>query len=326
MTETAAQIFRRGPGDEPEYRHRPVSTLLNLHFESVWGLLVDERPHPALPPAEPFPLPVRTGDTRVDVQSALAQLAPVWGYRPLLDIDPARARDDLARASVLALSFVAQSARGPDLPAIPQQEVVQGRCVAERFLLRWSGAAEDAHVRALDALWTIVADNGPESPSTQIARIAAGTGADVGACLSGAISGIGGPLAVGAAARARQLAAQVHDGLDPTQAARDALAEQSVVPGLATEGHDRRAELLREVCRRLDVRLYEAASALEHAGGQVYAEQVGRRSQANVVYWGAILLDHVGFAPRLYNALIACGRTAGWSAYILEVQRELLLH
>src|SRR5690554_105480 len=288
-------IFSLGPDDEPLYRDQPVSGLLGRHIETVWGLLVDDVENPALPRAEPFPLPVRTGDTRVDVQSALAQLAPVWGYRPLLDIDPQRAREDLARASVLALSFVAQSARGPDLPAIPQHEVIQGRCVAERFLLRWSGVAEEAHVRALDALWTIVAENGPQSPSTQIARVAASTGADVGACLSGAISGIGGPLAVGAAARARQLAAQVHDGLDPHQAARDALAEQSMVPGLATEGPDRRAELLREVCRRLDVRLYEAASALEQAGIQVYADQVGRRTQANVVFWGAILLDHVGF-------------------------------
>src|ERR1017187_9169276 len=35
---------------------------------------------PGLPPPEPFPLPVHTGDVRVDVQSALAQLAPVWGF------------------------------------------------------------------------------------------------------------------------------------------------------------------------------------------------------------------------------------------------------
>ena len=42
--------------------------------------------NPGLPPAEPFPLPVHTGDIRVDVQSALAQLAPFWGLPPLLDI------------------------------------------------------------------------------------------------------------------------------------------------------------------------------------------------------------------------------------------------
>ncbi len=316
-------IFAHDPHTGPQYRGRPLADLLDRHIESVWGLLVDGVESPALPPAEPFPLPVRTGDTRVDVQSAIAQLAPVWGFRPLLDISAERARDDLARASVLALSFVAQSARGPDVPAVPQREVEEGRCVAERFLIRWSGAAPADHVRALDALWTIVADEGPDAPSTRIARIAASTGADVGACLAGAISGLSGPLTGGAAARARQLAVRVHDGQDPAEAVHDALREQTVVPGLVPEGRDLRAEMLREVCRQLDVRIFAAGRALEEAGSELLAERAGRPASANVAFWGAILLDHVGFEPRLFNALIICGRTAGWSAHVLEEQLRL---
>ena len=73
-----------------------------------------------LPPAEPFPLPIHTGDVRVDVQAGLPMLAPIWGYRPLLDIDDETARDHLARTSVMALSYVAQSARGIYQPAVPQ--------------------------------------------------------------------------------------------------------------------------------------------------------------------------------------------------------------
>src|SRR5215211_1442719 len=49
---------------------------------------------------------------RVDVQSAVAMLAPYWGLGQLLDIETTQAREDLARVSVTALSFVAQSARG----------------------------------------------------------------------------------------------------------------------------------------------------------------------------------------------------------------------
>ena len=78
----------------------------------MWALLVDGKFGPGLPPAEPFPIPVHTGDVRVDVQAALAMLAPVWGYRPLLDTCDDEAREQLARASVMALSYVAQSARG----------------------------------------------------------------------------------------------------------------------------------------------------------------------------------------------------------------------
>src|SRR6202043_3698032 len=49
-----------------------------------------------------------------DVQSALAMLAPEWGFSALIDISDEQARDNLARASVMALSFVAQSARAAD--------------------------------------------------------------------------------------------------------------------------------------------------------------------------------------------------------------------
>jgi len=58
---------------------------------------------PGLPPAEPFPLPVHTGDVRVDVQAAPAMLAPIWGYTPLLDSSNETAREQLARASAMAL-------------------------------------------------------------------------------------------------------------------------------------------------------------------------------------------------------------------------------
>ena len=103
------------------------------------------------PAAEPHPLDVRTADPRVDVQSALAMLAPAWGMRPLIDISDEQARDDLARASVMALSFVAQSARGVGRPPVPQREVDRGTSIPERFLIRWRGEADPDHVKAIDA-------------------------------------------------------------------------------------------------------------------------------------------------------------------------------
>jgi citrate synthase len=71
-------------------------------FEKVWGLLLDGEYEPAPPPAEPHPLAVRTGDPRVDLQSALAMLRPEWGLRLLTDISDEQARADLARVSVMA--------------------------------------------------------------------------------------------------------------------------------------------------------------------------------------------------------------------------------
>ena len=114
-------------GGALRYRGVDIEELVGqVPFEQVWGLLVDGTYVPGLPPAEPFPLTVRSGDPRVDVQSALAMLAPEWGFKQLIDIDDATARDQLARASVMALSFVAQSARGGGQPPVSQHEVDKG--------------------------------------------------------------------------------------------------------------------------------------------------------------------------------------------------------
>jgi citrate synthase len=88
-------------GSALRYRGVDIEDLVDkVSFGQVWGLLVDGAFEPGLPPAEPFPLPVHSGDVRVDVQSALAQLAPIWGFRPLFDIDEEEARENLARAAV----------------------------------------------------------------------------------------------------------------------------------------------------------------------------------------------------------------------------------
>ena len=70
-------------GGALRYRGVDIEDLVgHVSFGNVWGLLVDGSFNPGLPPAEPFPIPVHSGDIRVDVQSALAMLAPVWGLKP----------------------------------------------------------------------------------------------------------------------------------------------------------------------------------------------------------------------------------------------------
>ena len=149
-----------------------------MSFGKVWGLLVDDEFDPGLPPAEPFPLPVHTGDVRVDVQSALAQLAPIWGFKPLLDIEAEQARDELARASVMALSFVAQSARGQGPPMVPQRAGRRGhdhrRAVHDPLARR----ARPARTSRRSTPTGSAAEHGMNA-STFTARVIASTGADV---------------------------------------------------------------------------------------------------------------------------------------------------
>ncbi|TKJ19308.1 citrate/2-methylcitrate synthase [Blastococcus sp. CCUG 61487] len=68
-------------GGALRYRGVDIEDLVGkVTFGNVWALLVDGKFGPGLPPAEPFPIPVHTGDVRVDVQAALAMLTPIWGY------------------------------------------------------------------------------------------------------------------------------------------------------------------------------------------------------------------------------------------------------
>src|ERR1700689_461650 len=201
-------------GGALRYRGVDIEDLVGqrVTFGDVWALLVDGKFGHGLPPAEPFPLPIHSGDVRVDVQAGLAMLAPIWGYQPLLDIDDVIARDQRARASVMALSYVAQSARGIYQPAVPQRIIDECPTVTARFMTRWQGEPDPKHVEAIDAYWVSAAEHGMNA-STLTARVIASTGADVAAALSGAIGAMSGPLHGGAPARVLPMLEEVeHTG------------------------------------------------------------------------------------------------------------------
>mgnify|MGYP006139670155 CR=1 FL=1 len=100
----------------------------------------------------------------------------------------------------MALSYVAQSARGAGRPMVPQSEIDKAKTVVERFMIRWQGEPDPKHVAAIDAYWTSAAEHGMNA-STFTARVIASTGADVAASLSGAIGAMSGPLHGGAPSR-----------------------------------------------------------------------------------------------------------------------------
>src|SRR6201991_1322642 len=210
-------------GGSLRYRGVDIEDLVGkVPFEKVWGLLVDGQFDPGMPPATPYPLPARTGDTRVDVQAALARPAPSWGFKPLLDIDDDEARDNLARSSVMALSFVAQSARGIGKPPVSQREIDKATSIPERFLIRWRGEADPRHVKAIDAYWISAAEHGMNA-STFTARVVASTGADVAAALSAAVGALSGPLHGGAPARVLKMLDDVERTGDAERYVRDVL-------------------------------------------------------------------------------------------------------
>src|SRR5215475_12050433 len=203
----------------------------------------------------------------VDVQSALAMLAPAWGMHQLLDIDDEQARDDLARASVMALSFVAQAARGLGLPMVAQKRVDEAKTITERFMIRWRGDPDPRHVKAIDAYWVSAAEHGMNA-STFTARVIASTGADVAAALSGAVGAMSGPLHGGAPARVLGMIEEVERTGDAAAYVKETLDKGDRLMGFGHRvyrAEDPRARVLRRTARDLGAPRYEVAAALEKA-------------------------------------------------------------
>ncbi len=313
-------------GGALRYRGIDIEELVGrVPFGQVWGLLVDGELLPGLPPAEPHPLSVRSGDPRVDVQAALAMLAPQWGFGQLIDISDEQARENLARASVMALSFVAQSARGIGRPPVPQREVDRATQIAERFLIRWRGEADPKHVEAIDAYWISAAEHGMNA-STFTARVVASTGADVAAALSAAVGALSGPLHGGAPSRVLKMLDDVAASGDAELYVRAVLDRGERLMGFGHRiyrAEDPRARVLRRTARELGSPRVEVAEALERAAlAELQARKPDRVLATNVEFWSAVVLDFAEVPPELFTSMFTCARTAGWSAHILEQKRE----
>ena len=316
-------------GGALRYRGVDIEELVGaVPFEQVWGLLVDGAYLPGLPPAEPHALTVRSGDPRVDVQSALAMLG-VGGngtsFGQLIDISDEQARDQLARASVMALSFVAQSARGAGKPPVPQAEVDQATSIPERFLMRWRGEIDPNHAKAIDAYWISAAEHGMNA-STFTARVVASTGADVAAALSAAVGALSGPLHGGAPSRVLKMLDAVEASGNAEQWVKDALDRGERLMGFGHRvyrAEDPRARVLRRTARELGSARVEVAEALEQAAlAELQARKPDRVLATNVEFWSAVVLDYAQVPPELFTPMFTCARTAGWSAHILEQKRE----
>jgi citrate synthase len=312
-------------GGALRYRGIDVAKLIgHASFGDVWGLLVDGTFDHGLPATEPFPLPLHSGNLRVDVQAAIATIAPRLGLRELIDVDDEQARDDLARSSDLVLSFVAQAARGSESPAVPQHRVDEGRTATERFLIRWQGEPDARRAEAIDRYWICAAEHGMNA-STFTGRVVASTGADVAACLSAAVGAMSGPLHGGAPARALGMVEAVERGEDPRAYVKRVLDNGRRLMGFGHaiyRAEDPRARILRAAAADLGAPRYEVARALELAAlAELRERKPDRVLETNVEFWAAIVLDFAGVPAELFTPMFTCARMAGWSAHILEQKR-----
>jgi citrate synthase len=224
----------------------------------------------------------------------------------------------------MALSYVAQSARGMFLPPVPQSAIDKCTTVAAQFMTRWKGDPNPLHIDAIDAYWVSAAEHGMNA-STFTARVIACTGSDVAASLSGAIGAISGPLHGGAPARVLPMIQEVERTGDAIGLVKRLLNQGERLMGFGHRvyrAEDPRARVLRATAKRLEAPRYEAAAALERAAlTELRERRPDRAIETNVEFWAAVILDFAEVPAHMMPAMFTCACTAGWSAHILEQKR-----
>lgn len=161
--------------------------------------------------------------------------------------------------------------------------------------------------------------------STFTARIVASTGSDLHSAITAAVGALKGPLHGGANEDVLDLLLSVESPSQAEKFVRDAIAKKRRLAGF---GHriyrdrpDPRAVLLKDICRDLATtseqrHLEEIADALE---GAMWSQ---KQLRPNVDWPTARLYRMLGLDAELFTPLFAAARVAGWSAHVLEQQRD----
>jgi citrate synthase len=201
--------------------------------------------------------------------------------------------------------------------------------LAANYLYQLTGRElPDAEVRGMDTYLVTVADHGMNA-STFAARVIASTASDIYSAITGALGALKGNLHGGAPGPALEMIEAIGTPERAESWMRAAVARGERLMGFGHRVYkvrDPRAEVLSRAAEALadetgEQQALALAREVERAGVQVLAEsKPGRNLNTNVEFYTALLLREVGVPRDLFTPTFAIGRTAGWTAHVLEQQ------
>jgi citrate synthase len=252
--------------------------------------------------------------------TALSLTAGALGLRPMIDLTADERIDDCLRLGAAVATNVAALHRislGLD-PIDPDPDLGQ----AADYLRMLNGVeASPAEVRALDQYLVLTADHGFNA-STFAGRVIASTGADLGACVVGALGALSGPLHGGAPSRALDLLDEIGDPLRASDVVEAHVVAGERIMGFGHAvyvGEDPRSLLLGRIAGELGGERAELAHAAERAVTDALARlKPDRDLRTNVEFYAGVVMERCGIPRELFTSTFAVSRAAGWCAHALE--------
>ncbi len=342
VTETALGDVR---GREGFYHYRQYSAVdlaRSVSLEEVWHLLLLGRLPTAGELAE-FSTRIAAGRTVPDSVAALiplvaaagptAESAPMAtlrtllsgygaaaGFEPVYDQNPEQRLDAAIRVGAVAPGLLAAAhrlSRG-ETPVPPRDDLG----FTANYLYQLSGTEPTPdQISAVSAYLIAAIDHGFNA-STFTARVIASAGADLAACVTGALGALSGPLHGGAPGRALAALDEIGsiDRIDPW--VRDKINSGGRIMGF---GHpvyrteDPRSAMLKEIALSFGGPRVELAVEMERQVLALLTElKPGRELHTNIEFFAAVVMEHCGIPAELFTPTFAVARLIGWTAHVLE--------
>jgi citrate synthase len=213
--------------------------------------------------------------------------------------------------------------RAGELPVAPRADLEHA---ADCLHMLRAAAAPEALVRALATYLVTISDHGMNA-STFAARVVASTGSDLVSAVVAAIGALKGPLHGGAPGPVLDMLDAIATPDNAEAWLQSELAARRRIMGMGHRVYrvrDPRAAVLERALGELaghapDSGRLALARAVESKAAELLdARQPDRALRANVEFFTAVLLDAVGLDRRMFTAMFAAGRTAGWCAHVAE--------